>query len=196
MKTRLLIIATIALIGLGIYILVAAITPEKFVPKEFSEARIKGAQLAVEIVALATQSLNSLQEIAGYDEQGNAPEALILISREVIKNKETSQRAINLSGQLEKMARLLEEIEPARARILATEAVSSEVALVSRLLNYNDLLRQLFETLRDKLEGKTANPDGKVRELVDRINKEAQAINDFDRRFNQSLAEFDKIFAP
>ena len=90
------------------------------------------------------------------------------------------------------MARNLENIRPASARQLATEAVGSEVALVSRLVGYNDLLKQLFEILQSKFQT-GESPSGKVSDLLQQINSEAGAINELDKHFNTSLSEFDKL---
>lgn len=167
----------------------------KNVPAEFSEARINGARTAEKIVAASAYSLQILAKIAEHDRAGNATDALTLVSKELIKAEEIRGEALFLASRLERMARLLSEIQPTRARVLATEAVSSEVALVSRLLSYNEYLTELFETLRAKFQNRLTNTDGKVGELVQKINEEGKAINEFDRKFNQSLAEFDKIFS-
>ena len=182
------------IIGVGGYSVLRLVGDAGFVPVEFSEARIKGAELAKNIVELANGSLGSLEEIAAYDEAGKKSEALILISKEVLKNRDTQAEAIKLSSQLERMARSIEEIKPARARVLAAEAVSAEVALVSRLISYNDFLLQLFEALRQKFQNPTVYANGRVDELVRKINEEAQAINTFNQRFGESLAEFDELF--
>lgn len=187
--------------GMGVFIAgVAAgvavwlMRPSYYTPPEFSEARIRGATLAQKIAEAAQQSLDALAAIRVYDEKKVPEQALILISQEVIRNKGTQQEAIQLSSELEKMARLVSDIKPARARLMATEAVSSEVALVSRLLSYTNNLIELFGVLRLKFEKPNAFVDGAVAGLIDKINEEARAINSFNQRFNSSLAEFDKIF--
>ncbi len=182
------------LIGVGIYSVIGLMAPKTNLPPEFSEARIKGAELAQRIVELSNESLGNLETIAAYDRAGKKSEALILISQEVVKNQEAQQEAIKLSSQLERMARTINDIKPTEARVLATEAVSSEVALVSRLLSYNDYLLRLFEALREKFENPSTYTNGKVEQLIVKINEEAQAINTFNQRFTSSLAEFDKLF--
>jgi hypothetical protein len=182
------------IIGVGIYSVISLVMPKANIPAEFSEARINGAELAREIVALSNESLGNLETIAAYDRAGKKSEALILISQEVLKNRNIQQEAIKLSSQLERMARSINDINPTEARVLATEAVSSEVALVSRLLSYNDYLLRLFEALRNKFENPSTYTNGKVEQLVVKINEEAQAINTFNQRFTASLAQFDKLF--
>jgi hypothetical protein len=178
---------------IGGYFIVKLLTGGSYVPVEFSEARIQGAALAGEILALSSETLSSLPVIASLDEAGKKSEALALISKEIMRSNEVRAKAVALSSQLEQMARTIDGIKPAKAREVATEAVSSEVALVSRLITYNDLLVQLFQTLRDKFENPNADTDGKVQPLIDEINVEAKAINDFNGKFNQSLEEFDTL---
>ena len=193
MKAWLIRIAVGVLVGVGVYSALHFFLQRTHVPAEFSEARINGAELAKHIVDLSNESLGSLETIAKYDEAGKKSEALILISKEVLKSRDAQAEAVKLSSQLERMARSINDIEPSSARVLATEAVSSEVALVSRLLSYNDYFLQLFEALRDKFQNPGTNTDGKVKDLVAKINEEEQGINTFNQRFGQSLAEFDKL---
>ena len=194
MKGWIIGIGIAAFVGVGTYSVIYLAAGGSYIPPEFSEARIKGAELAQSIVALSNESLGNLETIAAYDREGKKSEALILISKEVLKNRDAQQEAIKLSSQLERMARSIGDIEPSRARVVAAEAVSSEVALVSRLIAYNDYLLRLFEALRDKFQNPGAYTNGRVEELVAKINEEAQAINAFNDRFSQSLAEFDTLF--
>lgn len=166
---------------------------DKNVPQDFIDARLESSAIAGEIVRLSKDVIELLDDIAQNDRLGNRAEALALVSSAVVNNQSSQQEALRLSVELEKMARLLPQIEPARARELATAAISSEVALVSRLISYNDLLNQLFELLRSKFVMGYGNSNGKVHVLVEKINAEAQAINDLDRRFNEAIKEFDDI---
>jgi len=194
MRTRLIIFLSTIAVGLGIYLLVAAVLKDRFVPQEFLDARARGAELAQNIVLLSRESLKNLGQIAKYDLEGSVAKAVDLISIEINKNQEIRREAIKLSSQLEKMARSLNAIKPEPARVLAIEAISSEVALVSRLIVYNDFFLQLFGTLETKFQGEEPNPTNRVQQLINNINDEAKAINQFNKRFNESLAEFDKIF--
>ncbi len=191
-RAKILIIGSLIAIGayFGAYLTVSG----RFVPSEFSQARLEGARIATEIVGLSNGSLMNLQEIAKYDAAGNTKVALALIGQEFERNRKVREEAIKLASRLETMARYLSQIKPDEAQALATEAVSSEVALVSHLLVYNDTFRELFEVLREKFQDPQSNPNGRVKELIEKVNNEARAINDFDQRFNQSLAEFDKLF--
>ena len=167
----------------------------KIVPQEFVDARAKSVGLAEEIVFLANKSLASLETISKYDAEHNVNEALIAVSKELILSKDVSQRAVALSNELAKMAQQIPNIRPADARDTAAEAITYEVNLVSRLIAYNDSLRELFEFLRSKFTGKLpADTDGKVRELIAKINASANAINDLNVTFNETLKKFDAFY--
>jgi hypothetical protein len=164
-----------------------------FVPVEFSEARIYGAETAQKIVALSDKSITALEEIAALDSAGEIPEALIRISKELSEISIIRDEAVALASQLERMAKLIPEIRPKKAREAATEAISAEVALVSRLISYNDALVKLFTVLEDKFQNKTSS-DSKVEELLNKMNEEARAINEFNRIFNNAIDSFDKFY--
>lgn len=183
------------LVAVGIlYMGAQVVIPEQVaVPAEFLEARIKGADITVQITAASQHSLTVLENIAKLDREGNAAEALRLTIDEIKKNEEFRRKAMTLASRLEQMARLLPSIKPTQAQVLATEAVSAEVALVSRLVNYSEYLRRLFETLRLKFITGDAGAERTVGELIQRINEEGKAINEFNNRSNRAMAEFDKI---
>ncbi len=169
--------------------------PRKFLPGEFSDARIKGATVAQRIVELSRDTLSLLAKVSEFDQRRDFNDALISISDAVVVNKESQQEAIQLSSQLSAMAENLPRIEPADAREIATQAVTAEVALVSRLLYYNNYLNQLFEALKAKF----AHPgisylDGQVNDLINKINDEATQINLLNKKFTGQMAEFDQIF--
>ena len=165
------------------------------VPQEFEAARLEGARLAEEIVAAANFSLENLEKIGELDRKGKTSDALILISEELKKNNEIHDKAIALASQLERMAILIPEVQPTRARSVATEALSAEVGLVGHLVTYSAYFSQLFEILRTKFVNKKTNVDGEVTALIDKINEEASAINNLNTKFTSGLAEFDTIFA-
>jgi predicted RND superfamily exporter protein len=161
----------------------------KNIPADFLEARQDASLIAQDIVSLSGQSVGSLDEIANLDKEGKYTEALVLVSQELERNRQAREKAIRLSAQLEIMANNLGQIAPASAGQIALEAISSETALISRLISHNDYLTQLLEVLRQKFLGKA---DGdKIPELIVKINNEVQAINDLNRKFNDLMKEFD-----
>ena len=169
--------------------------PTKSVPNDFVEARSRGTEVAQQIVALSNSVLRGISDIARYDQEGNTTEALLLVANNLVQNKKNQEQSILLASNLERMARFVPNIKPARARQLATAAVGAEVALVSRLISYNDYLRQLFEVLNNKFDrGYAKSVDAEhIDLLISKINEEAAAINNLNQRFNDALAEFDKL---
>ncbi len=167
-----------------------------FLPSAFTDARLKGADVAKRIVDLSRDTLSLLGQVSDYDERRKATEALAAISKAIAINNESQIEAVRLSSQLAAMAENLSSIKPSRGREIATEAVAAEVALVSRLLYYNSYLSQLFEALRAKVNRPGISYlDGKVSELINKINDEAQEINELNKKFNAKMKEFDEIFS-
>ena len=159
------------------------------VPEDFLKARQQASIIALEIIAISNSSTVNFNQIAQLDSQGNYTEALILVSQELQRNAEARKKAIDLSVQLTTMAKNLDKISPASAGQIALEAISSETALISRLITYNDYLSQLLQILQDKFLGKASGD--KIPELVAKINDEAKAINDLNQKFDDVMKQFD-----
>ncbi|MEK7611967.1 MAG: hypothetical protein AAB407_01335 [Patescibacteria group bacterium] len=196
MKESIKVALVIVIVSVGIvFAATYLVASETFMPPEFTSARIEGARLAGEIVALADSSLANLEAVYRYNANKDTQAALVVVSQEILKMKEMQTKAIGLSTELEKMARSLEQIKPNKAKILATEAVSSEIALVSHLISYNDYLSQLFHSLKNSIEAPHLGPGQNIEVLVAKINEETATINELDRRFNATLVEFDQVFS-
>lgn len=187
-RIRLLILFIIILL-LAYFVLRFLTVETKNVPEDFLRARQEASLIASEIVVISNESTNNLNEIAQLDKERKYTEALVLISQELERNRQAREKAIKLSVQLETMAKNLSQISPASASQVALQAISSETALISRLITYNDYLTQLLEILREKFLGK--NEGDRISELLVKINDEIQAINDLNRKFNEVMGEFD-----
>ena len=163
------------------------------VPKEFLRARIEGAQVAEKIVNLVSLSLINLQEVAKLEEKLKHGEAINIISQELARNDEARKEAVKLSNYLDQMAKTMEDVRPPEARNYATEAVGQEIQLINRLISYNDNLRNLFELLKAKFEGKIKDGDARLQQLLLLINQETNAINNLNQRYNAAMAKFDEL---
>lgn len=159
------------------------------IPPDFLKARGQASLIAAQIVSISDESAKRIDEIAKLDEEQKYTEALLAVSKELERNREARDRAVELSAQLETMARNLAQISPISFGQKALEAVSSETALISRLITYNDYLTQLLDVLRGKFLNR--GDGNQVPELIQKINDEARAINDLNQKFNDVMKEFD-----
>lgn len=175
-----------------IFYLLAVNSKIKDVPDEFLSARQEASLIAQDIIRFSDQTANNISKISDFDKEEKYEDALNLIAKEIDHNRQAREKAISLSAQLEKMAQNISGIEPPEAAQIAIQAVSSETALISRLISYNDYLLQLLEVLRQKFS-EEKNINGRIAELVAKINGESKAINDLDKNFNQLMAKFDKL---
>ncbi len=164
----------------------------KNIPDEFLKARQQSSVIAKEVVELSEQTSNNLKVISDLDKEKKYSEALVLISSELERSRSARSKAIGLSVQLEIMAKNISVISPASASQAALMAVSSETTLISRLIAYNEYLVQLLSVLQNKFLGKTEGSNGKIAELLVKINEEARTINQLNANFNDLMIAFDE----
>lgn len=192
---RLRIFIVFLLIVLAVYLIARIFFFDvKTVPSDFLKARQEASLIANDIVILSNESVGDLGKIYELDKKGDYEEALSLLANELERNRQAREKAVELSAQLEKMARAVPEISPASASQSAIQAISSETALISRLITYNDYLFQLLEILRSKFLGQTKNSSEQISELINKINEEVRAINELDKKFNEVMEKFDGKF--
>ncbi len=188
-KTYFLAILTL----IGVYVIISiARSFGGGVPVEFVEARLQGALIAQNIVDLSNQSTENLKAINDFDKQRNYKPALELAGKVVTQSQEVRNEAVKLSGELEKMTRALSDLKSFEARQAALQGISNHLALLTRLINYSGYLSELLEILRGRFEGNLAFSN-RVGILVEQINAEVNAVNNFNKQAIQAMGRFDTI---
>jgi hypothetical protein len=165
---------------------------ETGVPKDFAHARQQGALIAQDIVGLSDESTNDLVQVNNFDKSGDYTDALTLTTSIIAKNQTLRDEAISLSGQIETMTKALPGISSPEARQDALNAISSRLALISELMNYSSDLQNLLVTLQNHFTG-TAIKRGDVETIVNQINTDVNAINNFNAQAQQSMTAFDSL---
>ena len=186
---------TVLLIGLfaAVYLAGYFLLGRPFVPEQFVEARSRSAEVAKEIVAFSENSVQNLSTINQLDRRDQFSEALVLVRRELENSRKSKVKAVDLIKELGEMAKATTRITPARARNLATDAVRDEVALITHLVVYNDLLNGLLQTLEFKFSGDIRSDSEEVQILIENLNKETKEINKLNESFNSKMKEFDEL---
>ena len=162
------------------------------VPQEFTQAREQGAIIAQSIVDLSDQSTHDLTTVNGLDRSGNYAAALALTTDIITKNETLHDQAVSLSTQIETMAKSLPDISSPDARQAALDAISSRLALVSELITYSNDLNRLLVTLQGRFTGTTIK-SGEVASIVNQINTDVNAINNFNDQAQQAMTRFDNL---
>lgn len=173
------------------YFAVRLINPRPYTPPEFLKAKEEASLIAKDIVSISGKTAGNISQISNFDKEGKYTEALNLISEELTNNGKARSQAVNLSVQLEIMAKNLADISPASMGQTALQAISSETTLINRLINYNDYLIQLLGILQKRILGQGGS-SVQISELIGKINNEAGTINDLDKNFNQLMTDFNK----
>ncbi|MEK7187752.1 MAG: hypothetical protein AAB691_02820 [Patescibacteria group bacterium] len=190
-RSKVVIAFVVMVIGGGV--LTYLMGASRGVSPAFTEARMQGALIAQGIVDISTKSTASLEEINKLDRAGKYAEALTLTNQLIEKNKEIKERAIALSKELEAMTKALESIESEQARDLALRSISSRLAMISRLIQYSDSTAKLLETLKLRFSGGSYGQTTNIKALIEEINAQVNAINNFDREARDSINQFDTI---
>lgn len=167
-------------------------TSQSKVPLAFANARSQGAIIAQNIVNLSNQSTADLTTINQLDQQGKYSDALALTTNLVNQSEDLRNQAVSLSGQIGEMTKALGAINDFGARQAALESISSRLALINQLINYSGDLDHLLIALQARFGGKP-QPTGTVQGIVNQINTDVNAINNFNAQAGQAMDRFDKI---
>lgn len=176
-----------------LFIIAVIATASPSVPGEFRAARERGAVIAAFINNFSEKSISSLREIEEMDKTGRYSEALSVIDSELTRLKTAREKSLDLLIELQQMALKIDEVGSYEAQKLGVQAVSANIAMVSRLIAYNDHLNDLFLTLR--LKYISVNPgvyDRDAAAAVKRVNDDALAINELSRRYQSVMKKFDE----
>jgi ATP-dependent 26S proteasome regulatory subunit len=160
------------------------------VPTNFANARHAAwgyAQIISDAVKETSQNLQQIQEL---EKQGKSIEALNLLVIEGQKNASAQNAAVKLSGELETMAKEIPNIKPQKAGEAALVAISSETALIYKLVSYNNYLANLLELLRQRLTDKFYNVE-QINSTIDLINLDIDSINSLNTKFVEYMKNFD-----
>jgi len=161
------------------------------IPREFLEAKGRGAIVAEEIVRLSGETARQLEQINKLDQEGKYADAFLLVAEEQKRSREMRGYAALLSRELSTMTSAVAQISETDARSTALQAVNYEVTLIGKLITYNEYLAQLLEALRRKFEG-IAPSAPSVGELIGTINEEVAAINDLNGQFLGEIAKLER----
>ena len=160
----------------------------KVVPAEFTAARGNTALLAAEIGLLSNATIGRLDDIRKLDKEFDYNNALVLISGELIKNKELSSRPPRLPTNFQSGPELGFGAS-GEGQGASRGSHRLEVAMVSQLINYNNVLKELLNYWL-KYTWRAFNVDEKANSLVDEINNGARAINSYNEAASATLAKF------
>ena len=175
------------------FLVVYFFASKPYVPELFVQARQNSLIVAGDIASLTGQSLASLEEISKADNEYKFRSALALVKEEVGRLKDARVKAIDLTKNLDLMARSASGIKPKTARDLAIEAISHEISLMSRLIVYNDMLSGLLQTLELKFSKDMAYDTKDVQNIIANLNYEAREISNLNNLFNEKMREFDEV---
>lgn len=163
------------------------------VPKEFTDARLRGGLVSQHIVDTSNQISDELNKVNEMDQNGKFADALNSTVELIKKSQELRTQAVELSNELNNMTASISKVKSEEARQLAFESIADRLALINRLINYSDYLNQLLTALHSRFMGRVGDNSAQVQSLITEINAEVQEINKFNIHASQSMERFDKV---
>lgn len=185
------VIIFVAVVAVG-YGIVRLVQGSNAVPQDFTDARMQGAIIAQNIVNLSNDSTATLGEINTLDGQHNYAQALTLTAGLVNQSQEIRDQAVKLSGQIQQMTQALSGISDVTAQQAALTSIANRLALINQLINYSGDLGKLLDVLQARFSGKGGSA-AEVTALVNQINTDVNAINNFNAQAGQAMDRFDGI---
>jgi hypothetical protein len=162
------------------------------IPTDFTAARQQGAIIAQTIVNSSNQSTADLRQINQYDQQGDYKDALALTTQLISQSADLRNQAVQLSTQVSQMTKDLSSISSVPAQQAALESISSRLALINELITYSNDLDHLLAVLQARFSGQS-QANGDVQGIVNQINTDVNAINNFNAQAGQAMDKFDSI---
>jgi hypothetical protein len=187
-----IIVAFVVIIALG-YVVVRLTQGKGGVPQGFTDARLQGAIIAQNIVNLSNDSTADLAQVNTLDDKQDYTDAIALTANLITKSQEIRDQAVDLSSQIGDMTKALSGISDFSARQAALESISSRLALINQLINYSADLSRLYDMLNLRFTGKSGATDAEIHALVNQINTDVNAINNFNSQAGQAMDRFDGI---
>ena len=162
------------------------------VPADFTAARLQGAIIAQTIVNNSNQSVNELQAISKYDQEGDYTDALASTTDLINQSAGLRNEAVQLSAQVTQMTNNLPGIKSADAQQAALQSITIRLAVINELITYSNDLDKLLAVLQARFSG-TPQPNGSVANIVSQINADVNLINNFNAQAGQAMDKFDSI---
>ena len=162
------------------------------IPEAFTGARSQGAIIAENIVSTSNESTAELQKINELDQEGDYKDALTLTNGLITQSESLRNQAVQLSAQVQNMTQSLSSINNFDEQQAALESIASQLALINQLINYSGDLGHLSDVLQARFQGQP-EPTGTVQGIVNQINTDVNAINNFNTQATQEMQQFDKI---
>lgn len=192
-KTQLILMVVAGVVAVSFLAFVFSSLSKKDIPDSFYASRQAASSYAQGIVSMLDETNKNITALQKGTVFQTRSEIADMITAEIQKNKDIREKAIQLALQLEQMAKDVPQISPSDAAQTALVAVTQETALIGQLLSYNNDLNQLLVLAQEELVNGYRDYVS-MNEIITKVNKGAQDINDLNGRFNNELKKFDAFY--
>ncbi len=192
-KTRSILITVVGILVVAFLAFIFSSLSGRGIPDTFYASRQAASSYAQGIVSMLGETNKNITALQKGGVFQTRSEIADMITTEIQKNKDIREKAIQLALQLEQMAKDVPQISPKDAAQTALVAISQETALIGQLLSYNNDLNQLLMLAQEELVNGYRDYVS-MNDIITKVNKGAQDINDLNGRFNDELKKFDAFY--
>lgn len=160
-------------------------------PKDFMEARATVTMTSQDIVRLSNETNDKIKELSSLNawEKNNRGQSLVDEAR--AKNKESYEKAVILSKELEKLAKSLDEIKNPKAERVMYQGVSIQISLVTEFIQYTKDLNTFLEAIEMGIGTNSPENNFRVAASERQVNERITTINQLNDTFKQNNDAFE-----
>jgi hypothetical protein len=140
-----------------------------------------------QISLLTAQSILQFQKIEEEQIRENFKLALDLIIEEKQRNREINILALELTNNLEELAKISIGLKDREVRSKIEEAIQYQIEAISHLLNYGSgvdiILEELSKKYESILENKNFQSKRDINQLIELIKKEIEVAGEKSKKF-------------
>jgi hypothetical protein len=196
-QKKLFLIISLSLVGLvavlfGIAFGVPYLQSRAPLPEGFPEARMRAGQISQDIVMLSNQTNENLKALAALDPKKDKARADELINDARNKNQAAYTKAVELSGELQRMSESFRGIQSLSLQRIVYEAIALEISLVTEFIQYTKDFNNFLEVVSAFLADGSAENKIKVQNAERVVNQRITNINQLNSAFLSQMEKFEK----
>ena len=189
-----LLLGGVIVLLVGIYLTVSFYEKRNALPQDFIESRNKATEISGEIVRLSNETNVKIKELGSLEPEVNREKAFALIEEARRKNDEAFKKSLELSYELERLARGLPEIKSTPARQTMYQAITVEISLVTEYVAYTEDLNKFLESVQEYVENNSQENRFRVQSDERAVNERVATINRLNDEFLDYIKRVERSF--
>jgi nitrogen regulatory protein PII len=182
----------IVIVLTGAYFLLNYFSKTSGLSKDFTDARMMVSATSQDIVRLSNETNDKIKELSSLDARGKYERGQSLIDEARAKNKESYEKAVILSKELEKLTRSLNDLGNPSAERIMYQGVSLQISLVTEFIQYTKDLNSFLEVVEQNMSNNLPESQFRIAASERQVNERITTINQLNETFKQNTDAFEQ----